>query len=198
MEKEVEIQKKLLFWYDTNRRDLPWRKTKDPYMIWVSEIMLQQTRVDTVLRYYDRFVRTFPDVVFLAEADEQEVLKLWEGLGYYRRAKALHAGAKEIVRNHDGILPASFETLQGIRGIGRYTAGAIASIAYGQPVPAVDGNAVRVFSRLIRFTSYVDGRRGKSDVGNREKTGRSAAARGFQSEYHGSGQCGVQKRHAGM
>ena len=138
----------LLGWYDLHRRDLPWRGIRDPYATWVSETMLQQTRVETVLGYYRRFMERFPSLADLAAAEEAEVLKLWEGLGYYSRARNLLRGARQVAAEYGGVLPADPEALRGIAGIGPYTAGAVASIAYGLPVPAVDGNVIRVVSRL--------------------------------------------------
>lgn len=138
----------LLAWYDRHARTLPWRGIHDPYRTWVSETMLQQTRVETVLGYYDRFLKRFPTVADLAAAPEDDVLKMWEGLGYYSRARNLHKGAKQVVTEYGGVIPASVEELRKISGIGPYTAGAIASIAFDQPVPAVDGNVIRVVSRL--------------------------------------------------
>lgn len=138
----------LLSWYDQHARVLPWRGIRDPYRTWVSETMLQQTRVETVLGYYDRFLTRFPTVADLAAAPEDDVLKLWEGLGYYSRARNLHKGAKQVVSEYHGQIPAEVEALRKISGIGPYTAGAIASIAFDQAVPAVDGNVIRVVSRL--------------------------------------------------
>ncbi|MDO4484092.1 MAG: A/G-specific adenine glycosylase [Clostridia bacterium] len=138
----------LLNWYDANKRTLPWRDINDPYATWVSEIMLQQTRVETVLRYFPRFMERFPTVQALADAGEDEVLKMWEGLGYYSRARNLHKGAKQVAAEYGGAVPRDADTLRKISGIGDYTAGAIASIACGQAVPAVDGNVIRVISRL--------------------------------------------------
>lgn len=138
----------LLDWYDQHARTLPWRGIHDPYRTWVSETMLQQTRVETVLGYYDRFLQRFPTVIDLAAAPEDDVLKMWEGLGYYSRARNLHKGAKQIVAKYGGVIPSSVEELRTISGIGPYTAGAIASIAFDQSVPAVDGNVIRVVSRL--------------------------------------------------
>lgn len=135
----------LLRWYDANKRDLPWRKTKEPYRIWLSEIMLQQTAVATVIPYYERFLARFPTLNSLAAADEAEVLRLWAGLGYYSRAKNFLRAAKET----GGQIPSDPEALRRLPGIGRYTAGAIASIAFGKPVPLVDGNVIRVFARLF-------------------------------------------------
>lgn len=138
----------LLAWYDRHARVLPWRGIHDPYATWVSETMLQQTRVETVLSYYDRFLRRFPTVAALAAASEADVLKLWEGLGYYRRARNLHRGAQQVMAEFGGAIPTDVASLRKIHGIGEYTAGAIASIAFDQPVPAVDGNVVRVVSRV--------------------------------------------------
>ncbi len=138
----------LLAWYDQHARTLPWRGIHDPYRTWVSETMLQQTRVETVMGYYARFLERFPTVADLAAAPEDDVLKMWEGLGYYSRARNLHKGAKQVMAEYGGIIPADVEQLRKISGIGPYTAGAIASIAFDQPVPAVDGNVIRVVSRL--------------------------------------------------
>jgi len=146
--RKKEIQAKLLQWYKKNRRDLPWRRTKDPYAIWVSEIMLQQTQVSTVIPYYIRFLKTFPTVRHLAKADLAKVLKVWEGLGYYSRARNLHR-ASLIVSNHfHGKIPDQLNDLLTLPGIGRYTAGAILSIAFNEEAPILDGNVKRVFSRL--------------------------------------------------
>lgn len=142
------MQNTLLYWYDLEKRDLPWRRTCDPYAIWLSEIMLQQTRVETVRDYWLRFLAHFPDVQALAAADEEEVLKHWEGLGYYSRARNLHRCAKAVVADYDGCFPQTAEALRRLPGIGEYTAGAVASIAFGQRAAAVDGNVERVISRL--------------------------------------------------
>lgn len=138
----------LLAWYDQHARTLPWRGIHDPYRTWVSETMLQQTRVETVMGYYARFLERFPTVADLAAAPEDDVLKMWEGLGYYSRARNLHKGAKQVMAEFGGKIPADVEQLRKISGIGPYTAGAIASIAFDQPVPAVDGNVIRIVSRL--------------------------------------------------
>ncbi|HLS66022.1 MAG TPA: A/G-specific adenine glycosylase [Pseudogracilibacillus sp.] len=143
------FRKDLIHWYKQNRRDLPWRKTTDPYKIWVSEIMLQQTKVDTVIPYYEKFLTRYPTVYALAEADEQDVLKEWEGLGYYSRARNLHTAAKEVVQSYDGKVPHDRDTLATLKGVGPYTRGAILSIAFQQPEPAVDGNVMRVLSRVL-------------------------------------------------
>ncbi|MCI8590418.1 MAG: A/G-specific adenine glycosylase [Clostridiales bacterium] len=142
------ITTKLLCWYDENKRDLPWRHAKEPYHIWISEIMAQQTRIQFLLAYYNRFITLFPTVESLAAAPEEEVLKAWEGLGYYSRAKNLQKAARVIVQDYSGRIPDTKEELIALPGIGEYTAGAILSIAYDKPVPAVDGNVLRVFARL--------------------------------------------------
>jgi len=143
------IQRKLLAWYDKEKRDLPWRNTKDPYRIWVSEIMLQQTQVKTVIPYYERWIRTFPTIENLSNAPEQKVLKLWEGLGYYSRAKNLKKASQIICKDMNKELPKTVKALQKLPGIGRYTAGAISSIAFGLKAPVLDGNIKRVLSRLF-------------------------------------------------
>lgn len=142
------FRRALLRWYDRNRRDLPWRKTRDPYRIWISEIMLQQTRVAAVLEHYRIFLERFPNIEVLASASEDAVLAAWSGLGYYRRARMLHRCAMELVQTHSGKFPQSAEALQELPGIGRYTAAAIASIAFDEPVAVVDGNVERVLQRI--------------------------------------------------
>lgn len=146
---KLYFSSELLRWYEKERRDLPWRRTRDPYHIWVSEIMLQQTRVDTVIPYFNRFVDRFPSVRQLAEAPEEEVLKHWEGLGYYSRARNLQSAVREVVDRYGGQVPRQKEEVSGLKGVGPYTAGAILSIAYNQPEPAVDGNVMRVLSRYF-------------------------------------------------
>jgi A/G-specific adenine glycosylase len=141
----------LLAWFEHHARDLPWRRTKDMYAIWISEIMLQQTQVAAVIPYWQRFLARFPDVRALAAADEQEVLRLWEGLGYYRRARQLHAAANMVMAEHGGELPTAYESLRGLPGIGRYTAGAILSIGCNHRLPILEANTVRVLSRLTAF-----------------------------------------------
>jgi A/G-specific adenine glycosylase len=145
------IATSLLAWFDAHQREMPWRNTRDPYAIWVSEIMLQQTQVATVIPYYLRFLKAFPTPASLAKAPEQRVLKLWEGLGYYSRARNLQKAAKVIVAEHGGRLPKTPEGLRHLPGIGRYTAGAIASIAFGLDEPVLDGNVMRVLSRLFEI-----------------------------------------------
>lgn len=151
----ISFQNDLLAWYEHHQRKLPWRENKDPYSIWISEIMLQQTKVDTVIPYFNRFKQLFPTVFDLAKADEQAVLKAWEGLGYYSRARNLHHAAKQIVEQYDGVMPSNPKELGALKGIGPYTKGAILSIAFNQPEPAVDGNVMRVYSRLLKIEENI-------------------------------------------
>ena len=148
----------LIAWYRQQRRDLPWRSTKDPYAVWLSEIMLQQTRVETVIPYYHRFLARYPSVFALAQAPLEEVLAMWSGLGYYRRAKMLHQAAKVIVEEHAGVFPSSHPTILSLPGVGRYTAGAIASIAFDEEAPLVDGNVFRILSRLFYLLDPIGSR----------------------------------------
>ena len=148
-EKILSFRQKLLAWYDENKRDLPWRRSKNPYHIWVSEIMLQQTRVDTVIPYYERFLEWFPTVGSLANAPEERLLKAWEGLGYYSRVRNMQAAAQQIMNDFNGDFPSTYEGISSLKGIGPYTAGAISSIAFNLPQPAVDGNVMRVLARLF-------------------------------------------------
>ena len=141
------MQKQLIKWYQENKRDFPWRKDQDPYHIWISEIMLQQTTTETVIPYYNRFLKNFPNVEALASASLEEVYKMWEGLGYYRRAKHIHESAQIILEKYQGVFPYEYDAILSLKGIGEYTAGAISSIAYGKQVPAVDGNVLRIISR---------------------------------------------------
>jgi A/G-specific adenine glycosylase len=143
------VRRKLLAWYQDNQRNLPWRKTTDPYAIWVSETMLQQTQVKTVLPYYDRFLNRFPTVEALARAPLERVLHAWAGLGYYRRAESLKIAARRIMREHSGKLPSEYQQLRALPGIGDYTAGALLSIAFSKNYPAIDGNVRRVLGRLV-------------------------------------------------
>ena len=148
-EKILSFRQKLLAWYDENKRDLPWRRSKNPYHIWVSEIMLQQTRVDTVIPYYERFLDWFPTVETLANAAEERLLKAWEGLGYYSRVRNMQTAAQQIMSEFEGKFPSTYEGISSLKGIGPYTAGAISSIAFNLPQPAVDGNVMRVLARLF-------------------------------------------------
>ncbi|WP_311523801.1 A/G-specific adenine glycosylase [uncultured Streptococcus sp.] len=148
-DKILSFRQKLLAWYDENKRDLPWRRSKNPYHIWVSEIMLQQTRVDTVIPYYERFLDWFPTVESLANAPEERLLKAWEGLGYYSRVRNMQTAAQQIINEFEGKFPSTYEGISSLKGIGPYTAGAISSIAFNLPQPAVDGNVMRVLARLF-------------------------------------------------
>lgn len=143
------FQQDLIGWFEREQRDLPWRKDKDPYKVWVSEIMLQQTRVDTVIPYFNQFIEQFPTIQALSEAEEDKVLKAWEGLGYYSRARNLQTAAKEVQEKYNGTVPNSQKEISSLKGVGPYTAGAILSIAYGLPEPAVDGNVMRVLARIL-------------------------------------------------
>lgn len=145
----ASFRRTLLNWYDNEKRDLPWRRTKNPYHIWISEIMLQQTQVVTVIPYYERFLDWFPTIESLANAPEEKILKAWEGLGYYSRVRNMQKAAQEIMENFGGVFPDNHKDILSLKGIGPYTAGAIASIAFGLPEPAVDGNVMRVMSRLF-------------------------------------------------
>ncbi len=139
----------LIGWFEREQRDLPWRKDQDPYKVWVSEIMLQQTRVDTVIPYFNRFLAQFPSISSLANAEEDKVLKAWEGLGYYSRVRNLQSAVREVKEKYQGIVPDNLKEISDLKGVGPYTAGAILSIAYGKPEPAVDGNVMRVMSRIL-------------------------------------------------
>ncbi len=146
------IQKKLIDWFKKNQRALPWRKNYDPYQVWISEIMLQQTQVTTVLPYFDQWIKKLPDIKSVADAKEDTILKLWEGLGYYSRARNLQKAAKVIVEKHNGQLPNDPKAILELPGIGKYTAGAISSIAFNKPEPIVDGNVIRVIARLMNYS----------------------------------------------
>lgn len=150
----THFQNDLLTWFKGNQRDLPWRRDQDPYKVWVSEIMLQQTRVETVIPFFNRFIDKFPTIEALAFAEEGEVLKAWEGLGYYSRARNLQTAVREVHEQYNGIVPNSKGEISKLKGVGPYTSGAILSIAYGKPEPAVDGNVMRVISRI--FASFDD------------------------------------------
>lgn len=155
LERLNKIPEPLLVWYDENRRKLPWREVATPYRVWVSEIMLQQTRVEAVKPYFERFMLELPDIKSLAECREDRLLKLWEGLGYYNRVRNLQKAAIEIVEKYDGEMPEEYENILSLKGIGSYTAGAIASIAFKKPFPAVDGNVLRVVSRICMDNSNI-------------------------------------------
>lgn len=144
-----QMRKPIINWYQQNKRDLPWRREKNPYFIWISEIMLQQTRIEAVIGYYERFLKMLPTIQDLAEVDEEKLLKLWEGLGYYNRARNLKKTAQIVQEKYAGKMPIKYEELLELPGIGEYTAGAISSIAYDEKVPAVDGNVLRVVSCVV-------------------------------------------------
>ncbi len=151
----TEFRHSLVEWFNAEKRDLPWRHTTDPYKIWVSEVMLQQTRVDTVIPYYNRFMESFPTLDLLAEAPQDYLLKHWEGLGYYSRARNLQAGAREVLENYGGVVPDNRHEISKLKGVGPYTAGAILSIAYNKPEHAVDGNVMRVLSRVLNINEDI-------------------------------------------
>ncbi|MBN2579649.1 MAG: A/G-specific adenine glycosylase [Pirellulales bacterium] len=146
------FRRRMLGWFARNAQDLPWRRNRDPYAVWLSEIMLQQTQVATVVDYFNRFIKVFPDVRRLAAAEEEQVLRLWEGLGYYRRARQLHQAAKIVADQYGGVFPRDAERLRSLPGVGRYTTGAILSIAFDRPEPILEANTVRVFSRLLGYS----------------------------------------------
>jgi len=165
-----ELRRRLLEWYRRHARDLPWRRTADPYAVWVSEIMLQQTQVATVIPYYQRFLTQLPTIAALAAADEQQVLKLWEGLGYYRRARQLHRAARIICVEHAGRFPRESKTVRQLPGIGRYTAGAVLSIAFDAREPILEANTLRLFARLLGMTDD------PQEMARQERLWRAAAA----------------------
>ncbi len=160
MKKDMRIYKQLpdalLPWYAANARDLPWRKDKEPYHVWVSEIMLQQTRVEAVIGYYNRFLKALPNIKALAEATEAQLLKLWEGLGYYNRVRNLQKAAQVICAKHGGVFPSDYAEILALPGIGAYTAGAVSSICFGLPRAAVDGNVLRILSRMTASDAAID------------------------------------------
>ena len=162
--KDFSFSKELILWYEENKRLLPWRETTDPYKIWVSEIMLQQTRVEAVKPYYMRFLAALPTVQDLANADPELLNKLWQGLGYYSRVRNMQKAAKECLALYQGKMPGTYKELQSLPGIGEYTAGAIASFAYKEPVPAVDGNVLRVISRYLALELPIDTPRAKEQI----------------------------------
>lgn len=164
LKKKKSIQKKILKWFELHQRDLPWRNTKDPYAIWISELMLQQTQVDQVIPYYQRFLKRFPDVYSLAQSKLDDIMKIWEGMGYYRRAKYLYNAARIIVEKHGGIIPNDYNLLHALPGFGRYTTGSVLSIAYHQAYPAVDGNVIRVIARLLKITKLTNSAIVKNDI----------------------------------
>lgn len=176
-----ETRTALLAWYYAHKRDLPWRRSRDPYRIWVSEIMLQQTRVAAVLEHYARWMERFPTVQALARAEEPEVLALWSGLGYYRRARMLHRAARVVVAEHGGRIPETAEALRGLPGIGEYTSAAIASIAFGEPVAVVDGNVERVVTRLAGLAQRPKNTPTVEPGSNEKTTAQSSLARAIRA-----------------
>ncbi len=160
----MKFSTKLENWYQENKRELPWRQTTDPYKIWLSEIMLQQTRVDQAKDYYERFLAQFPDVKSLAEAEEQEVLRLWQGLGYYSRARNIHTSAKSIYQELDNVFPQTYQDIIKLKGVGEYTAAAISSFAFKEPKPVLDGNVYRFISRYLGIYEPVNSIVGKKDI----------------------------------
>jgi A/G-specific adenine glycosylase len=152
----MHFSQTLIFWYNNNKRNLPWRLTNNVYHIWVSEIILQQTRVAQGTQYYNRFLERFPDIFSLADSDESEVLKVWQGLGYYSRARNMHAAARQIVTEYDGVFPSDYKNLIKIKGIGSYTASALLSFAYNLPFPVIDGNVKRLISRLFAIKQEIN------------------------------------------
>lgn len=151
----IDFSSKLLSWYDANKRDLPWRKTKDPYKIWLSEIMLQQTTVKTVIPYYQNFLKKFPDLQSVATADDNDLIHAWSGLGYYQRIRNFKKACSQVVSDYQGRVPSLFETLIKLSGLGPYTAAAVASIAFDEKVAVVDGNVIRVLSRLFAYSEDI-------------------------------------------
>ena len=158
----------LLEWYPSHARVLPWREDASPYRVWVSEIMLQQTRVEAVKPYFERFLKALPDIASLAQCEEERLLKLWEGLGYYNRVRNMQSAARTVMEEYGGKLPADYELLLTLKGIGNYTAGAIASIAYGIPVPAVDGNVLRILMRVSEDDSDIGRQSVKTEAEDRK------------------------------
>lgn len=159
----MNFTSKLISWYKQNKRELPWRSRKDPYAIWLSEVIMQQTRIDQGMAYYDAFIENFPTVFDLAKAEEETVLKLWQGLGYYSRARNLHHTSKVIVKEFNGIFPESYNKLLKLKGIGDYTASAIVSICHNEPLPVVDGNVFRVLSRVFGIETPIDTSTGQKE-----------------------------------
>ena len=164
MRMETESAVKTAAWFEQNQRDLPWRNTGDPYHVWISEIMLQQTRIEAVIAKYTVFVHELPDIRSLAECEDDRLMRLWEGLGYYSRARNLKKCAQVLVKDHSGCLPRTRDELARLPGIGPYTAGAIASIAFGEPVPAVDGNVLRILARYFLYTEDIRSAKTKQEL----------------------------------
>src|ERR1035437_3971325 len=158
-----DFHKILTLWYQQNKRDLPWRMNNDPYSVWVSEIILQQTRIDQGTAYYLRFIRRFPDIESLANSSEEEVLKMWQGLGYYSRARNMHHAARQIMTEFNGRFPDSYNIIRTLKGVGDYTAAAIASISFGSENVVIDGNVYRVLSRIFGIATPIDTTNGKKE-----------------------------------
>jgi A/G-specific adenine glycosylase len=161
---DINLSDKLIKWFSSNKRDLPWRKTKDPYLVWVSEIILQQTRIETGIKYYHSFIKKYPDVKLLAKSDKQQLLKIWEGLGYYSRALNMHRAAKQILLNHGGVFPKDYLSLINLPGVGDYTASAISSICNNEKQAVVDGNVLRFISRLLKIEESIDSLKTKKQI----------------------------------
>lgn len=159
----MSFGEQVINWYDKNKRDLPWRKTNDPYKIWLSEVLLQQTRVDQGMGYYIRFIETFPSIIDLANAKEEDVLNLWQGLGYYSRARNLHYAAQQVMNQFSGVFPNHYKSILSLKGVGDYTASAIASISFGEEVAVVDGNVYRVLSRYLMIDTPIDTSKGNKE-----------------------------------
>lgn len=159
----MEFSRIITDWYELNKRDLPWRKTRDPYLIWISEVILQQTKVETGNSYYQKFVERFPDLKSLAESNQQEVLKMWQGMGYYSRARNLHETAQIILKEYGGKFPESYNQIRKLKGIGDYTAAAILSFSFNKSFPVVDGNVYRLLSRVFGINTSIDTAGGKSE-----------------------------------
>lgn len=176
-----EMREPLVQWYRENKRDLPWRENPEAYRVWISEIMLQQTRVEAVKGYYDRFLKTLPDVQALAEAEEDQLLKLWEGLGYYNRVRNMQKAARQIMVDYHGVFPSDYEEIRSLTGIGSYTAGAISSFAFGKPEPAVDGNVLRVLTRILADHSDIMKQSTKTKM---EKALRKVIPEGSPSDFN--------------
>ena len=191
------LSKDLLDWYARHAREMPWRDHPDPYAVWVSEIMLQQTRVETVKAYFEKWMTEFPTITALAAASQRDVLNAWEGLGYYSRARNLHKAAQILTSEQGGKLPADVKALRKLPGIGPYTAGAIASISFGLDEPLVDGNVSRVYARIFNVTDPIDSTdRKKTDLENRSRAASGRAGRGLQPGTHGFGSCNLHLRKA--
>ena len=164
LHKMMKFSTQLTNWYRNNARDLPWRNTRNPYQIWVSEVILQQTKINQGLAYYLRFIDRFPTIDLLANADQQEILLLWQGLGYYSRARNMHEAAKQVLKIYDGVFPSTYDQIIRLKGVGEYTAAAIASISFGEPKVVVDGNVLRFLSRLHGYTQPINTTKGKTAI----------------------------------